>query len=220
MANRYGPGRSNTAARPASATHWTSPNRPVRANAQHVHVVAHIPTTGCTSDVHTANPRSSAVRTSPEKNANAASMAVTCGSSSSDSTRALTSASASRAGSTRLQLKKRFAARRQPHRTISHSSAPSGSTSLSTASTSSPRPCQPSASASTIAAVTPAPRSNANRASSSPQAMSDMVTALAAASTITSRSADRSLRVINCASCIRMRASDNPDRSSCVRICF
>src|SRR5262249_44691639 len=156
------------------------------ASAHDVATAAHNAANGNTSDPHKLGPVSIAVATSPEKNPNDTSSAVTRPTTASESTRFFASASTCCACSTCPQLKNRFRPRIPPQRTPCPSSAPSGgSTSASTASVSLPRPCQVSALLSTIAAGRPPPRSNANLASSSPQAKFDMVIALAPASMLT-----------------------------------
>src|ERR1700677_498570 len=132
-------------------------------------MAAHTDAGGPAAAAHTATPVVTDVERSPEKNANDTSIDDAKPSMASESTRSLTFESSARAASTRPpQPQNRFAARRQPHRTISNSSAPSGSENPNTASASSPRPCQLSASASTIAPGSPPPRSNAKRANFSP----------------------------------------------------
>ncbi|PQM44311.1 hypothetical protein C1Y40_05531 [Mycobacterium talmoniae] len=89
----------------------TSSTRPARAHAQLVATAAHTVASGSASEAHSVGPASIAAATSPEKNANDNSRAVTRPRTGSETTHAWVAANASRAGSTRPQTQNRLAAR-------------------------------------------------------------------------------------------------------------
>lgn len=221
MANRCAPARHCAVAHtPAAAMRPTSEKRPTAVKAPQVATAAHTVAIGTTSGSHRPGPSSIVRAMSPRKNPIETSSASTSCRLPSVTRRCFTSASTRVAPSVSPHPQARLAARRQPQRAISHSSASSTAAPSRMESASSPRPCQLTASASTNAAGRPPPRSTANVASCSPSTTFDMAIASAAALMTTSRSGSKSLRIMNCANWIRTRGSEIWERHPAARRCL